>query len=164
MPSRPRRYAEGTTVPVEKTRADLEALLRKHGASSVAVGWDEKLGARILFRLADRFVQLSVPLPDPRTYRKPPQREAEERRLWRSRLLIVKAKLELIGGGETTVEREFLADLVLPNGATVGETAAPAIAAAYESGQMPRSLLPGLSLPALPAPRGDVVDGEVLDG
>ncbi len=42
-------------------------------------------------------------------------------------------------------ESEFLAQLVLPNGSTVGEWARPQVAAAYASGEMP-ALLPGAGL------------------
>lgn len=169
-----RKYAEGTKVPVEKSKADLEGLLRKSGATSIAMGWDQTLGARVLFRLEERFVQILIPVPDPKVYRTPAQREAEERRLWRSRLLIVKAKLEVVLSGETTVSREFLADLLLPDGSTVGDVTAPVIAEAYETGDMPRSLLPGLgpSLPALTSgsrpsssgPRSRVRKPDVIEG
>lgn len=70
------------------------------------------------------------------------QRDQMERQRWRSLVLVTKAKLELIEQGLSTLEREFLADLVLPGGTTLYEQAAPAIAEAYRTGQMP-ALLPG---------------------
>jgi hypothetical protein len=69
-------------------------------------------------------------------------------RRWRSLLLRIKAKLEAIADGMTTVEEEFLANLMLPDGSTVIEEVLPRLAVAYETGKMPQ-LLPGL-----PAPRG----------
>ena len=63
--------------------------------------------------------------------------------MWRALVLIIKAKLECIESGLSTVEEEFLASVVLPNGKTVGSYVAPALAKAYDSGQMPRRLLPG---------------------
>lgn len=59
---------------------------------------------------------------------------------WRCMLLIVKAKLELIGMQLSTVEREFLADITLPDGRSVGEWLRPGIEKAYLGGNMPRML------------------------
>jgi hypothetical protein len=64
--------------------------------------------------------------------------EAEERRRWRAQLLLVKAKLEMIATGDSTVEREFLADMLMPNGKTVGSQALPALAESYRTGAPPR--------------------------
>lgn len=36
-----RRYAEGTDVPVDRSRAELERLLKPHGAAGCASGWDD---------------------------------------------------------------------------------------------------------------------------
>ena len=60
---------------------------------------------------------------------------------WRALYLIIKAKLEAIEAGISTVEREFFYDVVLPDGRTAGEFLAPQIEAAYETGEMP-PLLP----------------------
>jgi hypothetical protein len=71
---------------------------------------------------------------------------------------VVKAKLEAVETGITTIESEFLAHLVLPDGRTVGALARPEIKRAYADGRMPATLL---ALP--PAPMdgaGDVIDGE----
>jgi hypothetical protein len=62
---------------------------------------------------------------------------------WRALLLITKAKLELIELGMSSVEREFLADVVLPNGQLVGEAMRVALEEAYASGSMPPLLGPG---------------------
>jgi hypothetical protein len=64
---------------------------------------------------------------------------------WRALLLIIKAKLEAIAGGISTLEREFLADVVMPDSQTVGQWLAPQLEAAYQSGRMP-PLLPGADI------------------
>jgi hypothetical protein len=48
----------------------------------------------------------------------------------------IKAKLEVVEVGISTVEREFLYDIVLSDGRTTGEWMAPQIETAYETGQM----------------------------
>lgn len=146
---RAKRYAEGTKVPVEKSRAEIEMLLRKHGATGFVSGWDETSNtAMLMFRIGDRMIKIRVSLPDPtgsefRVANKDRQAqllEAEQRRRWRAQLLIIKAKLEMISTGETTVEREFLADIMLPDGSTFGQWAAPQLAESYTTGGMPRML------------------------
>ena len=47
------------------------------------------------------------------------------------------------GSGITTLESEFLANLVLPDGGTVGDWLAPQIDEAYATGRMPPMLGPG---------------------
>ena len=67
------------------------------------------------------------------------------RQRWRALLLIIRAKLEAVESGITTLESEFLANLVLPDGGTIdggtiGEWLAPQIAEAYGTGRMPPML------------------------
>jgi hypothetical protein len=150
-------YAKGTKVPVAKSKADIEALLMKHGATQYNAGWDSKLGlSRVVFQLHDRMFRFDVRLPSTAEFRITKGRskrndadaraaaDKEHMRLWRARLLIIKAKLELISEGESTVESEFLSDMMLADGSTVRETILPKIDASYESGRMPKLELPGL--------------------
>lgn len=60
--------------------------------------------------------------------------------------MIIKAKLEMVYSGDTTFEREFMADILLPDGTTVGEVMVPQLAASYADGAMP-SLLPSNPIP-----------------
>lgn len=161
--SNPPKFAAHTTVPVEKSRAEIEALLRKHGASAFFSAFDDQKGtAMIGFRLAERMFRLEVKQP---TAGQAPQkiggrdiryidkaaaarlvtawREQEERRRWRAQLLLIKAKLEMIATGETTVEREFLADMLTPGGQTVGQRVFAQLAQAYATGADVPLLGPG---------------------
>jgi len=157
--STPRRYAAGTGVTATKSRAEIESLLKRHGATSFVSGWDDELSrAALVFRLAGRHFRLEVSqaqekdVPPTARYEAPAQHKArvgkwiagEERRRWRALLLVIKAKLEMIASGESSVEREFLADMLLPNGDTVATSILPRIAESYASGKMPRRLLPAL--------------------
>lgn len=150
----PPKYAEGTEVTVEKSRAELEALLMKHGAKEFALYRNEEF-MRVQFRMADRLVRHDVRAPVRKSYELVPGSswkkraesdvtrlvDAEHRRRWRVCVLIIKAKLEIVASGESTFEREFLADIMLADGSTVGEVAIPRIAQSYQSGEMPRLLL-----------------------
>lgn len=152
------RYAETTRVPSDRSRAEIERTLNRYGATAfgyMSGGTD----AAIVFEIAERRVMFRVPLPDrtARQFTHTPERgarrsesAAEEvydqaiRQRWRALSLVIKAKLESVEAGITTVEQEFLAHIVLPNGSTVGEWAAPQLAAVYEGNSMP-ALLPGVS-------------------
>jgi len=152
--ARPRAYAEGTTVPVEKSRAEIERLLHRHGADQLGLISDAERGiAFVLFTIDGRQVRLKVPLPRLVDFAKDGHRsvskDVQERRWeqanrerWRAVLLVCKAKLELVELGLSSVEREFLADIALPNGQTVGEFMRPQLQEAYGTGRMP-PLLPG---------------------
>lgn len=148
-------YAEKTAVSVAKTKADIEELIQKAGAGQFVSGYKEDM-AVIGFSLADRQIRFILTLPDkqdktfwytPERRTKRTEKQAYEaweqacKSKWRALYLIIKAKLEAVSSGISTVEREFFYDIVLPDGKTVGEFMSPQIEAAYETGQMP-PLLP----------------------
>lgn len=157
-------YASSTSVPVERSRAELEKLLRAAGSTSLMVGND---GSRIVvgFMLDARTVRLTLAVPTgeelaakrtravtrrwnsrSRSYDSPATRlvklrDDEERRLWRVLVLVVKAKLEAIAQGLSDVEHEFLADVVVKGGRTIGELLRGEIDKIYKGSDVPRLLL-----------------------
>jgi hypothetical protein len=134
-----RRYAESTSVPVDRSKAELEKLLQAHGANQVGIATDYATrGAIVTFRLADRHVRLRVP-EIPKDARKADQLE---RANWRRVVLICKAKLEIIADGFSSLEREFLSDILLPNGMTVHEALSKQLGDSYRTGKMPPLLPP----------------------
>lgn len=150
------RYAEETTVSSDKSRSEIERTLARYGADQFMYGWsgDE---AVIAFQANGRRIRFRLPLPDRNdrefthtpergNARSPAQAEAQYekavRQRWRALALVIKAKLEAVEAGITEFEDEFLAHIVLPNGATFGQWARPQLATAYEQGGMP-ALLPG---------------------
>lgn len=149
------RYAENTQVSSDRSRAEIERTLRRYGATAFAYGWDAQ-AATLMFEITNRRVLFRLPMPDvtdKRFTRTPTGKdrspsaaeaafEQAVRQRWRALALVIKAKLEAVAAGITTVEQEFLAHIVMPDGRTVGQHTAPAIESAYQSGQMPQ-LLPG---------------------
>ena len=125
MSMKPRRYAEGTTVDAAKSRGEIDGYLGKRGASAFAFHIDQSVFA-IQFSIRSRTVRFTVERPKGGT---PAKREAEERRLWRALLLVLKGKFEAIDSGITTFDREFLAQLVTSSGVTVGDAIAPKLEA-----------------------------------
>lgn len=156
-----RTYAEGTSVSVEKSRAEIESLLRRHGATGFISGWGKE-SAFIMFLMNDRQIKFVLPVPDradpkfthksysgkqstPRPIEK--QHEVWElacRERWRALALVIKAKLEAVAAGITIFEDEFLAEIVLPGGQTVAETIRENIAIAYRDKRLTK-LLPDYS-------------------
>lgn len=137
----PRRYAEDTRVPAERTRGEIEQLLKQQGADSFVSGWEGERAA-IAFRLQGRQVRIELPMPARQAYKTEHQHEQAVRARWRALLLVIKAKIEAIASGITTLEREFLADIVMADGQTVSSWAGPQLEQMYLTGRMP-PLLPG---------------------
>lgn len=144
------KYAEGTTVTIETTQAEIRRVLMKYGATGFMIGEGERL-AQIEFEMRGRRVRFRLAYPDPEsdefrhvgsTYRRRTdvQRksayDAEVRRLWRALLLTIKSKLEAVQNGLASFEEEMLPFIVLPNNRTVAQWVVPQIERAYTTGQM----------------------------
>lgn len=139
------RYASDTSVTSERSRAEIETILRRYGATSFMYGTTDER-ALVAFEAQGRRIKFELPLPDRKDrefWRSPGRglpRTAEQayaawdqacRSRWRALALCIKAKLEAVASGITEFEAEFLAHIVLPDGRTVGDHARPSIAAAY---------------------------------
>ncbi len=147
------RYAASTEVAAERSRVDLERLLRRYGADQFVTGWER--GRAVLgFRLAGHAVRIEVPMPteadaertETGKLRNAGARDAAlrqlERQRWRALLLLTQAKLEAVELGLETLEQAFLSHLVLPDQRTVSEALAGQVEQWIKDGQVPR-LLPG---------------------
>lgn len=144
------RYAENTSVPTEKSRAEIERTLARYGCDAFMYGQSGGT-AVVQFDAHDRRIRFNLPLPDPadaaftqtptgRTRSDKQARDAWEqacRQRWRALALAIKAKLEAVEAGISDFEQEFMANVVLPGGQTVGDWMAPQIARAYTTGNMP---------------------------
>ena len=148
-------YAQNTTVSTDRSRAEIERTLQRYGANAFGYAWDGDR-AVITFRAAGRMIRFMIGMPPLSDFAYTPsgrrsrseeqqhaEREKAMRQRWRALALVVKAKLEAVESGITTFESEFMAHVVLPDGATVGEWIAPQIEEAYLTGAMP-SVLPQL--------------------
>lgn len=162
------RYAEGTTVSIESSQAEIARLIVRFGARRFVSGFDDDQRlAMVQFEAHNRRVKFLLYMPDPASrdfthnargqVRTSTQHnnayQAECRRLWRSLVLVIKSKLESVESGIETFEDAFLANIVLPNGQTVGDYLEPQIEATYKSGQMP-PLLPGVDSSVMALPSG----------
>lgn len=132
-----RRFAEDTSVPVDRTQGEIKKRLREHGAGQIAI-FESAEQTAVAFSVGGAMYRITVPI-DTKAKNLP----QEERRAWRLLNLLMKSKLEAAREGATTVEREFLADRLLYDGRTVSETIGPELQIAQREGRMPAQLLLG---------------------
>lgn len=161
-------YAEGTSVPISRSREELQRVLERAGAAELGFFSGEGGRSRCAFKLkaSGMLVQVEVPAVDPLSF-EPSNRDArrwdgnlkryvhadggrlqglvegEQRRRWRALVLVIKAKLEAIESGISTFESEFLAGIVLPNGRTLEAELRPRLKQIAASGALPSLLGPG---------------------
>lgn len=142
------KFADKTTVPIEKTRMEIQETLRRFGADQYQAADDWATGEVIIrFRCKERYVQFHLQLPKLKDFRRNTARATQNaweqacRSTWRALLLIIKAKLAAIEAEVSTFESEFLANIVVPDGRTVAEMLSPQLALAYETGKMPANVL-----------------------
>jgi hypothetical protein len=170
------RYAEGTSVPMERSRTEIEKTLMRYGASGFGYGWEQRVEVTppkcrqsrcdpenivmclrdhrwevaperrdtrdvvlVGFRFKERRIQLEIPMPTEREAGTKAKHEAAVRQRWRALVLVIKAKLEAVASGISTLEHEFLANVVLEDGRTVAQALVPRL---HEAGRL---LLPPAS-------------------
>lgn len=144
------KYASNTEVSAEKSKMEIETTLRRYGATGFLSGWHDEM-AFVQFVIANRHVKFRMTLPrmDDKafttykqgsvTFSRVPlqaQQRWEQacRQKWRALALVIKAKLEAVDAGISVIEDEFLANIVMPDGRTVGDTIRAPLALAYEKG------------------------------
>jgi len=163
-----KRYAEGTTVAVAVTQAEIRTLLARHGCQHFATA-EEPQRAAIQFILGGLPYRFTVERAEPEELKAayideqaakgrqhrytieragymdwPAKAEGEWKRRWRARLLWLKATLEFASGeGADEVAAALMAHLVLPNGSTMQAWAAKQLPDAYRDGVMPALMLTG---------------------
>jgi Zn-dependent M32 family carboxypeptidase len=144
-----RAFAERTDVPVERSKSQLEALLREAGADAIATMVEAERAA-VAFRLNGRAYRFVLTLPPKSCYMTRSRTntqaasawEQSQRQRWRALLLVLKAKIESARADITTLEVELLPYALLPGGSTVAAEVLPRLAEAYKGGRdVP--LLPG---------------------
>lgn len=144
-------YASDTSVNVERSQAEIERVLMRYGASHFMRGWADDQ-ASIAFTIANRSIRFLLPLPsrdDEQFAATPSGRRRKNpaaalqaweqacRSRWRALLLVIRAKLEAVETGISTIEDEFLAWTIIPGGRgrTVGDQLRPQLEEMLQSGK-----------------------------
>lgn len=148
------KYAANTSVPVERSRAELERILTKYGASKFGT-MSEPTKAIVYFEVKGRQVQWTIPMPSPSdkafthkgwrlrvTSQRDKLLDTERKRRWRVGVITVKAMLEAVESKLLTFDQAFLPHIVIPGTAkTIGEAlSTPKLDALY-SGEWRPALL-----------------------
>ena len=113
-------YAHKTKVPSDRTRVEIEQVLRRYGADYFRSEHDLDMAA-ITFRVKGRYVKFTLPLPTERQIKARERREQQTRARWRALLLAIKAKLTIVESGIASFETEFLANIVVNDGKTIAD-------------------------------------------
>jgi hypothetical protein len=106
------RYAEQTQVPVDRSKAEIERLLQRYGATEFVHGWKADR-AIVQFKMKERYVRFVLPLPEIGEFTKTETGRARKagtgavtsaweqacRQRWRALALSIKAKLESVESG-----------------------------------------------------------------
>lgn len=140
------QHASRTQVSPERSQEEIKRTLRRYGASEFVQGeTDERVS--IGFRFGGLAFRMDVELPDKSEFSETPtgrgrrgdaaHREWEQaiRQRWRALLLAIRAKLEAIETGISTVEWEFMPFAVMADGQRIGDVMAPQLEAAKTSGR-----------------------------
>lgn len=159
-------YAQTTTVPVAKSRTEIEECLTRYGATKFAYFSEAGSGgdkAVVVFEARDRRILFELSLPSQEEFKtrrvntaygnhitrtNDPTKQLKFweqacRQRWRALALVIKAKLEAVESGIATFEDEFLAHVVLPNGKRFGAWVAPQLEQALRTNKMPPMLPSG---------------------
>jgi len=155
-----RKYAEGTKTPEWKSGLEITQMLKKHGCTQVAT-FDDDRGNTFMFALHGLTYRITLVMPDTDKQEFKAEQggpwgkrgtfleakyQAEVQRLWRSLVLVIKAKLVGVADGIETFEQSFLPYMVTGNGQTVGESIIPQMQEGAALGSIPSRLaLPGVS-------------------
>ena len=136
------RYARNTQVSSDRSIGEIRRTVERYGANGFLFGSSDGMGV-VGFELGGRAVRIRVPMPkaaefsmtatgrerDEWTVRQEVEKASRQR--WRCLCLVVKAKLEAVESGISSVESEFLANILVEGGRTVGEVLQSKVAAAY---------------------------------
>lgn len=124
----------GTKVSVDRSVEEIRRTAERYGAEGFTYGISP-LGGVVQFKVGPRWVKFKVDKNED---------EAEWRRRWRVLLISVKVRLERVADGDSSVDEEFFANVMLPDGSTVFERMREQVEAVY-AGTMD---VPMLALPS----------------
>lgn len=138
------KYAKDTKVPVERSRIEIEKILKRYGIDNFFFGTSPK-GDGIGFNYSGHTIKFGIPLPKREDFKPTQTGEQDYKRAMRQRyrvlVIALKAKLEMVDIGLTTFEDEFLAQTCLSDGTTVSDfMRLPENTAKLEQSEMPKLL------------------------
>jgi len=146
------RYASNTSVSVPQSQVEIQTILRRYGAKRFGT-MEDKEYAYVMFEYKGLMIQIKVSMPCLEDHSNTPTgRERNEsqakialeqaiRQRWRALILAVKAKLEAVESGISTIEQEFMAFVVMPDGKTLSDHIIPKLTEIAQTGKMQKMLM-----------------------
>lgn len=144
-------YATTTSVDVDKSQGEIKRTVMKYGADRFGV-MEDREGGYVMFEYQGLMIQMKVPLPDRNDFKKTEQgrsrassvidKEYDQalRQRWRALLLAIKAKLESVELGISSIEEEFMAFIKMPDGQSIGDHLIPQLQEIAKTGKMPKMI------------------------
>lgn len=133
-------YANKTSVPVSRSRSQIQDELEKFGIEEFFFGTSPR-GQGIGFTYQGRVYKYNIPMPKRTEDMTDNQYKQAQRQRWRILHMTLKMKLEEILGGGIPFEDQFMAQMCLPNGSSVSDfMKLPANVAKLEKSEMPKLL------------------------
>lgn len=114
------KYAKNTTVPVARSRAKIQELLKNWGINEFFFGTSPR-GEGIGFKYNERVYRHNVPTPKRTEDMTDRQYDQKIRQRWRILYMSLKMKLEQVADGGISFEDQFLAQMCLPDKTTVAQ-------------------------------------------
>lgn len=149
------RYAQGTSVSVERSVGELKKIVQKYGGEDFA--YIEKSDmAMVAFQINERTLKFEIDLPakTDRKYTHTESRgneryaddalklwEKDCRQKWRVLVLLVKATFEAIENDLMTFDEAFMSSIALKNGQTLAKYVLPQLDKVIATGELPPLLL-----------------------
>lgn len=145
------KYAVNTSVSPEKSQEEIKNTLRRYGADRFGI-MEERDKAHVMFEYNGLMIQISVDLPKIEEFKKTETGRSRStsviesafeqaiRQKWRSLTLAIKAKLEAVESGISTIEKEFMAFVIMPDGRQLSEHIVPRLLDLSKGGEMPKML------------------------
>lgn len=135
------KYAQGTSVPVERSIAELKRICEKYGASNFGFLQSDSTAA-VFFKFDHRMYRMDLHFQLPSktagiSSTEIKKMKAEERRKWRVLILTIKAMFVSIESEVFDSCTLFQPFTLLPDNTVIGERMNPQIDQAYQTGRMP---------------------------
>lgn len=147
-------YAKMTNVSVVNSQMEIQTILRRYDADRFGT-MEDKEYIYIMFEYNSMLIQIRIKKPNKDEYSKTPtgrlrssnqiEHEYEQaiKQKWRILVLTIKAKLEAVESGISTLEQEFLAFITMPDGKSISDHLLPNLTAIASTGKMPKMLMAG---------------------
>jgi hypothetical protein len=141
-------YASDTRVSPERSQEQIKNTLRRYGCDKFGV-LESTDSVMVMFEVRALQIRMEVKLPPRDEFLEDAagrKRKAEHvtnaqekaiRARWRSLFLCIKAKLEAVATGISTIEQEFMPFVVMPDNRVLGEHVIPRLKDMASGGKLP---------------------------